>query len=58
MKRTVLTASEGFVLTDGEIYGTKIFLAEGRNPADFYEISLEEYEQRMKEQEEANGQDL
>lgn len=58
MKRIVLTASEGYVLTDGEIYGTKIFLAEGRNPADFYEISLEEYEQRMKEQEEANGQDL
>ena len=58
MARTILTASEGFVLTDGEIYGTKIFLAEGRNPADFYEISLEEYEQRMKEQEEANGQDL
>ena len=58
MERTVLTASEGYVLTDGEIYGTKIYLAAGMSPEAFREISLEEYEQRMKEQEEANGQDL
>lgn len=56
MARTILTAAEGFVLTDGEIYGSKIFLAEGRDPADFYEISREEYERIMEEQEvQANG---
>lgn len=58
MARTVLTASEGFVLTDGAIYGTKIYLAAGMSPDAFREISLEEYEKRMKEQEETNGQDL
>lgn len=57
MVRTVLTASEGYVLTDGEIYGTKIFLAEGRSAKEFREIPVEEYEKIM-EQEEANGQDL
>ena len=51
MARTILTASEGMVYTDGEIYGSKIFLAEGRDPADFYEISREEYERITVEQE-------
>lgn len=54
MARTILTASEGNVLTDGETYGTKIFLAEGRDPADFYEISRDEYERIMLEQDEMN----
>lgn len=50
MERKVLIASEGMLLTDGEIYGTKIFLAEGRSAEEFHEISREEYE-KMKEQE-------
>ena len=54
MTRTILTASEGYVLTDGVIYGTKIFLAEERDPADFYEISRDEYERIMLEQDEMN----
>lgn len=54
MARTILTASEGYVLTDGVIYGTKIFLAEERDPADFYEISRDEYERIMLEQDEMN----
>ena len=57
MARTILTASEGFVLTDGETYGTKIFLAEGRSAQEFREIPVEEYE-RIMEQEESNEQDL
>ena len=57
MARTVLTAPEGYVLTDGEIYGTKIFLAAGRSAQEFREIPVEEYK-RIMEQEEANGQDL
>lgn len=50
MERKVLIASEGMLLTDGEIYGTKIFLAEGRSAEEFHEISREEYE-KIKEQE-------
>ena len=40
---------------DGEIYGSKIFLAEGRDPADFYEIPLEEYEKLMEQEVQAYG---
>lgn len=42
--REKITASEGKILTNGEIYGKEIFLASGINPNDFYEITLNEYE--------------
>ena len=58
MARTILTASEGMMLTDGEIYGSKIFLAEGRSAEEFYEIPLEEYEKLMEQEEQADGEDL
>jgi hypothetical protein len=41
--RKVLYAENGKVLTNGEIYGTRIYLAEGQSDYDFYEISAEEY---------------
>jgi len=41
--RKILYADEGKVLTDGEIYGSMIYLAEGKSEQDFYEISMEEY---------------
>ena len=41
--RKVITATEGHILTNGEIYGTEILLAEGLDGADFYEITLDEY---------------
>ena len=41
--RKVIYADEGKVLTDGTIYGTRIYLAEGRSADEFYEISAEEY---------------
>ena len=52
-KRIVITADEGKVLTDGEIYGKSIFLAEGASSNDFYEISDEEYQAIMADREEA-----
>ena len=55
MERTILIASAGMILTDGTIYGSKIFLAEGRDPKDFYEISLEEYERIMEQEVQAYG---
>lgn len=48
--RKVIYADEGKVLTNGETYGTQIFLAEGLNEKDFYEISQEEYEEILNEQ--------
>ncbi len=41
--RNILYAEEGKVLTDGEIYGRQIFLAEEKNPSEFYEITEKEY---------------
>ena len=52
-KRIVITADDDKVLTNGEIYGKSIFLAEGVSENDFYEISDEEYQNILKEKEEA-----
>ena len=43
MERTILTANEGMVLTDGHVYGKTIFLAEGASADDWHEITEEEY---------------
>lgn len=41
--RKILKATEGHILTNGTVYGTEIWLAEGVSGEDFYEITLEEY---------------
>ena len=45
--RILITADEGKILTNGEIYGKSIFLAENVNTSDFYEIGETEYEAIM-----------
>lgn len=51
--RTSIKAKEGYILTNGEIYGTEIFLAEGMSAEDFREISKEEYGAIQAEEEKA-----
>lgn len=58
MRDKPIVAAEGMILTDGEIYGTKIFLAEGRSSAEFHEITVEEYDRLMEQEEQADGEDL
>ena len=48
--RNKITAREGYILTNGEIYGTTIYLAEGVNSNDFYEITRAEYEALLEEE--------
>ena len=45
--RKVITATDGHILTDGEIYGKVIYLAEGMECECFYEITLDEYNSLM-----------
>lgn len=51
MKITI-RADEGKWLTDGEIFGKTISLADGVNMENFYEITDEEYEKIQREKEE------
>ena len=41
--RIIIYADEKMILTNGEVYGKQIFLAEGMSSDDFYEITEEEY---------------
>lgn len=54
MERRILIAHEGMILTNGEVYGTQIFLAEGVDASAFYEITREEYEAIMAAEAETN----
>ena len=48
--REVLRANEGYIYTNGEIYGTVIYLAETVSKDGFYQITKEEYEKIIAEQ--------
>lgn len=47
-----LTSSEGMVLTNGETFGTEIYLGKNDSRDNWYEITKAEAEERQKEQEE------
>ena len=48
--RTPIIANEGKVLTNGEIYGKMIYLADGVSPDTFYEITDAEYQEILAEE--------
>lgn len=41
--RTILEANVGTILTDGNIYGKKIYLGDTTSKDSFYEITEDEY---------------
>lgn len=47
--RETIVASEGHILTNGEVYGTEIYLGEGVSADQFHEITLEEYQAMFEE---------
>lgn len=51
IKRIVLYADDGMILTDGETYGKIVALAIDKDEDDFYEITNGEYEEILKEKE-------
>ena len=57
MERIILIANEGRVLTDGEIYGKEIYLADGVSADAFYEITDAEYDEMVAEQMEKANMD-
>lgn len=58
IKRILLVADEGHILTDGEIYGTEIYLGEGVGADNFREIPFKEYENILAAREEAEQENI
>ena len=50
--RQILYAEDGMVLTDGNVYGKVIYLAEGADVSAFREITDNAYAAMLQEQEE------
>lgn len=47
-----LTATDGYVLTNGEAYGKEIYLGVNDSPDNWHEITDEEYAEVLKAEEE------
>lgn len=50
--RLILYADEGKILTNGETYGAVVYLSFDDNPDNWHEITIEEYDAIMAEQDE------
>ena len=53
--REVITADEGKVLTNGEIYGRTIFLGSDDRVSNYREITQAEYEEAVAQAEDVEG---
>lgn len=49
-----IKASEGMILTNGDVYGREIFLGKGDSPENWHEITEAEYEQIEEERKKKN----
>lgn len=49
-----LKASEGMILTNGDVFGREIFLGKGDSPENWHEITDEEYEKIQEERNKEN----
>lgn len=45
-----LTANDGMILTNGEVYGKEIYLGVNDVPDNWHEVTIDEYEAKMKEE--------
>lgn len=52
IKRVPIRAKDGYIYTNGKDFGRVIYLAEGTKKTDYTLITLEEYEEIMKAEEE------
>lgn len=57
MNRVILKATEGMVYTNGEIYGSVVYLGNGDSPENWYQITETEAIHKM-EQEAKQYEDL
>ena len=46
--RIKLTANDGYILTNGEVYGKEIYLGVNDSPNNWHEITEEEYAEVLK----------
>lgn len=53
IKLTKLTSADGMVLTNGQAYSKEIYLGKNDKAENWYEITDAEYEEILKEQEDA-----
>ncbi len=53
MDRKILKATNGMILTNGNIYGSEIYLAKGSDGLEFREITMDKYLELTKEEENA-----
>ncbi len=49
-ERKILYADDGKVVTNGEVYGKIIYLAEDASADGYFEITYDEYEEILKEE--------
>ena len=47
-------AKDGYILTNGEAYGYIVDLGNKDNESNYYQITIEEYEEILKKEEEEN----
>ena len=50
-----LIASDGMILTNGEVFGKEVYLGTGDKPDNWHEITEEEYNEIQKELAESEG---